>query len=214
VASNTAGLPRVLDAFAARGGRVVLVTGSVFEGHEGAGEPPRLAVSPYGLSKQLSGAACEFWCHRAGLGFGKFVIPNPFGPFEEPRLTAYLVREWRAGRVPVIATPDYVRDNIHVDLLARCYAGHLGALLAGRGAPRMAPSGYVERQGDFARRFAAEMRARVGWAGDVELAEQTVFEEPRMRVNTEPAVALVPEWREREAWDGIADYYSRQEALG
>jgi hypothetical protein len=47
------------------------------------------------------------------------VIANPFGPLEEPRFCAYLVKTWAAGQVPEVRTPLYVRDNIHVSLLAK-----------------------------------------------------------------------------------------------
>ena len=59
----------------------------------------------------------RYYCHEAGLALGKFVIPNPFRPFEEPRFTAYLMRNWREGKPAEVKTPDYLRDNIHVDLL-------------------------------------------------------------------------------------------------
>ena len=56
------------------------------------------------------------------MPLGKFVIPNPLGPFEEPRFCAYLIRQWQAGEAAEVRTPAYVRDNIHVDLLAAAYA--------------------------------------------------------------------------------------------
>jgi hypothetical protein len=30
-----------------------------------------------------------------GFTFQKFVVPNPFGPYEEPRFTAYLMKTRR-----------------------------------------------------------------------------------------------------------------------
>ena len=63
------------------------------------------------------GRSDTFYCEAAGLPLGKFVIPNPFGPFEEPRFCAYLIRQWQAGQAAEVRTPAYVRDNIHVDLL-------------------------------------------------------------------------------------------------
>ena len=55
------------------------------------------------------------------MPYGKFVIPHPFGPLEQPRLGAYLARTWAADGVAEIKTPAYIRDNIHVGLLAACY---------------------------------------------------------------------------------------------
>jgi nucleoside-diphosphate-sugar epimerase len=68
----------------------------VFEANEGLGSAPLRAFSPYGLSKGLTAAAAAFYADREGFTFEKFVIPNPFGPYEEPRFTAYLMKTWLA----------------------------------------------------------------------------------------------------------------------
>ena len=122
VAENTANLRAVLERLAKGGLKGVVLTGSVFEEDEGAGEKPLVAFSPYGLSKGLTAAVVRHRCREAGLPFAKFVIPNPFGPLEEPRFCAYLVRTWKKGETARVNTPAYVRDNIPVWLLAKAYA--------------------------------------------------------------------------------------------
>jgi len=47
------------------------------------------AFSPYGLSKGLTAQAFRYWCGALDVPLGKFVLPNPFGPFEEPRFCHY-----------------------------------------------------------------------------------------------------------------------------
>lgn len=210
LANNTRSLAETLRAFAAGGGRRVVLTGSVFEGDEGAGDGDLPHFSPYGLSKALTAQVFRHHCREQGLHLGKFVIPNPFGPLEEPRFTAYLMKTWHKGETAGVRTPDYVRDNIHVDLLAECYAGFVGGLPGGAGFSRMSPSGYIESQGAFARRMAGEVRARVGLECGLDLAEQTEFDEPRMRINTQPATGLVGGWSERAAWDGFVEDYRRR----
>jgi nucleoside-diphosphate-sugar epimerase len=121
LANNTLNLRTVLAALKDGGGKGVLLTGSVFENDEGVGNEPMRAFSPYGLAKGLTWQVFRFYCDRAGVPLGKFVIPNPFGPWEEPRFTAYLMKTWKAGQTAQVKTPDYVRDNIHVDLLALAY---------------------------------------------------------------------------------------------
>ncbi len=207
VANNTHGLPAVLEALAERGCRRVCLTGSVFEGGEGAGSGNLGAFSPYGLSKELTARSFAYFCSQAGMHLGKFVISNPFGPFEEPRFTAYLMRTWAAGETAEVRTPDYVRDNIHVDLLAAAYAGFVGNLPGDGGASKLNPSGYIESQGRFAERFAGAMSTRLGLPCRLSFGEQTDFTEPRVRVNTEPAAGLVPGWSEPAAWDAVAEYY-------
>ncbi|MDR3458572.1 MAG: NAD(P)-dependent oxidoreductase [Verrucomicrobiae bacterium] len=185
----------------------VVLTGSVFENDEGIGAAPRAAFSPYGLSKGLTFQVFRFYCHAAGVPLGKFVIPNPFGPFEEPRFTAFLMRNWKAGQPVEVKTPDYVRDNIHVDLLALAYAAFVTAP-AREPLRSINPSGYAEKQGAFAQRVAREVKARTGWACALKLAQQADFSEPLDRVNSEPATKLFPGWNEKSAWDDLTRFYA------
>ena len=144
----------VLKTMLTRGLSGVVLTGTVFEQDEGAGDAPLRAFSPYGLSKGLTWQYYRFLSQTMGFPLGKFVIPNPFGPFEEPRFCNYLVQTWFKGEVPAIRTPLYVRDNIHVDLLAHSYAAFASAVPAQKGIIKLNPSFYVESQGAFANRFA------------------------------------------------------------
>jgi nucleoside-diphosphate-sugar epimerase len=187
----------------------IALTGSVFENDEGAGEPRR-AFSPYGLSKGLTFQFFRYYCHAAGLPLGKFVIPNPFGPFEDPRFTAFLMNNWKAGMPAEVKTPDYLRDNIHVDLLAAAYE-RFSARVAAAGDPLLKtnPSGYVEKQGEFAQRVAREVRLRTGWACELNLAPQTDFSEPLSRTNTDPAVKCISGWNESKAWDSFVEFYAK-----
>jgi nucleoside-diphosphate-sugar epimerase len=206
VAANCRELPRVLTALKARGcGRIVL-TGSVFEAHEGRGTTPLTAFSPYGLSKTLTSETFRYYAAREGFCLGKFVIPNPFGPYEKPLFTNYLVDCWRHGKVARVNTPDYVRDNIPVSLLALAYADFVAALPQ-TGFHKLSPSCYAESQGDFAARFAREVSPRLGIAAPLELAVQADFPEPVVRVNTDRVVMEPARWQESVAWDQVADYY-------
>src|SRR3974377_1884239 len=120
-AANLYRLPEVLRALKDRGcGRLVL-TGSVFEANEGAGSKPLRAFSPYGLSKGLTAPPAAFYAHREGFTFEKFVIPNPFGPYEEPRFTAYLMKTWLAGINPTCFSPPHIRHNNHADALDKAF---------------------------------------------------------------------------------------------
>ena len=175
VAENTRGL----DALSA--GRVV-VTASVFENG---------SQTPYAESKRRTTAAFR------AAGAAVFVIPNPFGPWEEARFTTYLARTWLAGHVAAVNTPDYVRDNIHVRALADAYV-----LFVESGEAQLAPSQYRETQGAFAQRFARELEPRLGIPCPVELNEQTDWSEPRELVNTDPVDGPEP-------WDELAAWYRR-----
>lgn len=210
LASNTRNLAAVTDALAASGCSRVVLTGSVFENDEGAGSEGLPAFSPYGLSKALTAQVFRYHAARCRLHLGKLVIPNPFGPHEDPRFTAYLVRTWRAGEVAAVNTPSYVRDNIHVSLLAKAYVRFATALPTHPGTSKLNPSGYPETQGAFAQRFAAEMRPRLRWPCALELHKQTRFDEPHVRINTDALDCEELAWDEATAWDQLARYYAEQ----
>lgn len=210
-AANTRRGREVLRCLADSGGKAVVITGSVFEADEGAGTEPRRAFSPYGVSKAVTAQFFRYWCDALGLPLGKFVIPNPFGPYEEPRFCAYLVQSWSRGETPVVKTPSYVRDNIHVDLLASAYAAFVERVAGASGLSRESPSGYVESQGAFAVRFGKEIGVRLGLPCPVGIAEQTDFSEPMVRINTGRAGPL--KWDEPKAWDRLAEYYAKAYAL-
>jgi UDP-glucose 4-epimerase len=207
LAENTANLRALLKLMERGGLRGVILTGSMFEQNEGAGEAPLIAFSPYGLSKGFTAAIVSHRCREFGLPYGKFVVPTPFGPLEEPRFCAYLIRAWKKGETARVNTPSYVRDNIHVSLLADAYAKFVGEMGGGKGRDKLNPSGYVETQGAFAERFAAAMRPRLGVECGLELGIQTDFTEPLMRVNIDSAARYLGDWDEAAAWDRAADGY-------
>jgi UDP-glucose 4-epimerase len=211
LANNTRNAAAVLNALGSNAGRGrVLVTGSVFENDEGSGSEGLPAFSPYGLSKSLSYQVFRYHAQRAGIALGKFVIPNPFGPHEEARFTTYLMKTWFAGDVATVNTPDYVRDNIHVSLLAKAYARFAAELPDRHGLFRLAPSGYPESQGAFTLRLAAAVRERLPLDCEVKLLPQTSFPEPRVRINTDILDATGLGWDEHQAWDDFTRFYAER----
>jgi len=213
LASNTNNLRPILAELTANGGRAVVLTGSVFEADEGRGDNElRPAFNAYGLSKSMTAQAFRYYVAGQGLSLGKFVIPNPFGPWEEPRFTAYLMNTWQKGATAEVKTPDYVRDNVPIDLLAACYERFAATVAeTADGFVRVGPSCYAETQGQFAERFAGEMRRRLDLACALTIGKQTDFSQPMVRVNTDSARAIVPAWDEAPFWDGVASFYQRQQ---
>lgn len=207
LSANTTNIRSVMERCADVGTAAFIASGSVFEQDEGLGETPLRAFSPYGLSKGLSWQVQRYWAGHAGVPIGKFVIPNPFGPFEEARFCSYLMRTWAKGETAEIRTPEYVRDNIPVDLLAQAYVQFVQQCAESRSSGHFAPSGYVEPQGRFAQRFAEEIGSRLGLAADLSLAWQTEFAEPVMRTNSQ---LFRKGWNEAGSWDAAADYYKRE----
>src|SRR4051812_10118081 len=147
VQNNTRNLPAVLNALKDGACSKIVLTGSVFEGGEGAGSEKLPAFSPYGLSKTLTAEMFRFYAARANMSLGKFVIPNPFGPFEEPRFTGYLMKNWFAGLTPAVSTPLYVRDNIPVSLLAKGYAKFVQSLPSNIELTNINHRGFIQVRG-------------------------------------------------------------------
>jgi UDP-glucose 4-epimerase len=207
-AANLYRLHEVMRALKERGCTRLVLTGSVFEQNEGAGSVPMRAFSPYGLSKGLTAAAAEFYANREGFSFEKFVIPNPFGPYEEPRFTAYLIRCWLKRETARVQTPRYVRDNIPITLLAKAYTAFVGACPHAGAIRRLNPSFYPESQGAFAERLRHEIAPRLDLPCDLELGEQTEFAEPPVRINTDLLDPAALHWNEAAAWNELAEYYA------
>jgi UDP-glucose 4-epimerase len=203
LAANTRSAAEVVERFPR-----VLVTGSVFEPGEGEGDATLRAFSPYGLSKAFTAETFRYHCDRLGASFGKFVIANPFGPHEEERFTTGLMRAWRRGERPAVRTPDYVRDNIHVSLLARAYVDFAERLPDGGWSGSLGVSGYREPQAAFARRFGDEIGARLAIETPLELVEQSEWGEPAVRINRDQVDGAALGWSERAAWDELAGYYA------
>ena len=197
---NTHHLKQVLMLLKQKNCNRVLLTGSVFEQNEGQGSDELRAVSPYGLSKGLTYEAFRYFTTILEMKLGKFVIANPFGPFEELRFTTFLMNGWLNGQIMKVTHPKNVRDNIHVSLLAKAYVK-----FATFGGEKFNPSGYQESQELFALRFANEMEKRLQIPCKLEMLEQTDFTEPLIRLNTDPIVDY--DWNESSAWDELANYY-------
>ena len=118
------------------------------------------------------------------------------------------MRTWLAGETGRVQTPRYVRDNIHVSLLAKAYARFVGADAAPGTVRCLNPSGYPESQGAFAERLRREAEARLGRPCGLELGAQTEFSEPLVRINTDLLDVPALEWSEAQAWDEFVSYYA------
>jgi nucleoside-diphosphate-sugar epimerase len=177
----------------------------VFEPGEGKGTEPLVSFSPYGTAKARTGEVIQRAADASGLAFTKFVIPNPFGPWEERRFQRLVMTRWSKGEPVHVDQALYVRDNVPADLLGLAYARTVEGGFGGY----CAPSCYAGPVGDFFRRMAREVSARTGWACPLTLAEAQVFAEPEARVNRTPLDAVALGWSEARFWDAYAEHYAR-----
>lgn len=210
LATNTKGYPSLFESGLER----VILTGSVFEGGEGWGAERERDFSPYGLSKRFSFELMDHYAQEKGVKVGKFVIPNPFGAYEEVRFTAYLMNRWLRGEGASVKTPLYIRDNIPVSLLALSYVKFVERFFGGEAISKCSPSGYVESQGAFAQRVAREVEKRLSLPCSLELASQQSFSEPFMCVNGERVNGEALGWREERSWDDFVAFYEQRHLAG
>ena len=207
VRENTYNIPSVLEGLKDSGCRKIVVTGSVFEPGEGQGSDGLPAVSPYGLSKALTTQIIQYYAKILNLTLGKFVIPNPYGSLEEDRFTTYLAKSWLEGITPQVKTPEYIRDNIPVTLLARAYAHIVNKISNEAVNIAFQPSYYATSQGEFTALFAREMQQRFNTPCQFELMPQTTFSEPKIRINSQKLDPRFYEWNETQFWNELADFY-------
>ncbi|HEY4831865.1 MAG TPA: NAD(P)-dependent oxidoreductase [Waddliaceae bacterium] len=208
--ANTKNIKQIIHLLKDKGCAKILLTGSLFEKNEGQGSDNLRAVSPYGLSKGLTTDVFEYFSAQFGMKLGKFVISNPFGPYEEPRFTTFLIRSWFDNTIPRVSFPDYIRDNIHVSLLAKAYVDFAHKLTNSPGLEKQNPIGYQESQGEFTHRFADEMRKRLSIDCPFNLGIQKDFPEPKERLNTNQIDCNKLSWNEQQAWDELAQYYLKE----
>lgn len=207
LASNTLNIGRLFDCLKQQKCRKIILTGSVFEQREGLSSDGAHAVSPYGLSKGLTSDVFSYYAALYEFRLGKFVIPNPFGPYEEARFTTYLAKCWLEGRPATVSYPDYVRDNIPACLLAKSYAAFVESLPDLPGYCQLNPSYKPAPQACFVQEFAQEMQSRLGVACDYTLQKQIHFSEPKVRINSHPLDLQALAWNESLSWDMLANYY-------
>jgi len=156
--NNTHNISSVFEALKIAKCSHILLTGSIFEQNEGICSSDNIAISPYGLSKGLTSQVFTHFCNLNATAFGKFVIPNPFGPYEEERFTTYLIKEWFERRSAAVNTPAYIRDNIPVTLLAKSYCSFAEKFILQNKNLKINPSYRPLSQEAFTKKFSSEKK--------------------------------------------------------
>lgn len=206
VERNTLNAKKVLNLAYERGSKFIL-TSSYAEKGEG-GLNSNSSMSLYGESKSITSNFFINEAKKLDLPLIRFVIPNPFGPFEEERFGYHVARAWFRNECFEIKTPEYVRDNIHISYLSKIYAFIVEGLIKPE-SQRVAPSQYVETQGEFALRMAKEFRARLSKGCEVKFKIQTDWDEPKVRHNDQPISKFLNLADESNQWDKYVSYYEK-----
>ncbi|MFB6225637.1 MAG: NAD-dependent epimerase/dehydratase family protein [Candidatus Paceibacteria bacterium] len=209
VKSNTKNLPELLGLFKKIDGALIVLTETTYSHSHSDNRNGSDALSPYGLSKGFTTQLFEYYCDLMDINLTKFVISNPFGPFEdEDTFTSYMGRKWSSGGIVRVREPYSVRDNIHVEALANAYNTVISRLSeGGRYRQEVAPAGYIEEQGNFAKRMARQIRMRLGWSCEVEYNKDHNPNPDEIRHNKKLWHTKV---NTEECWKSLAEYFEKK----
>lgn len=204
-ANNTRSVNNVCRQLAQNGCRKIIISGSIFEN-------AKPIFSPYGLVKRLTSDTIQFYGAHFGMHVSKFVIPNPFGPLDNPKVIDMLGREWLAERVARLNVPPFIRDNIPVTLLALGFAKWVEECPSTVGTSSYAPSGYISSMPHFIARVAIEFRSRLNMECAVEMETKLDLSQPMTLVNDTPLQNLFPNWDETAFWDELVRFQSQRQS--
>lgn len=203
VKKNTHNLQKVIETLKNSQCKKIVLTGSVFEQREGLGEELS-AISPYGLSKGITSDIFAYYCKKNEITLKKFIIANPFGPYEEERFTTYLIKKWAKQEKATVSYPLYIRDNIPVSFLSILYRYFVEEKID---SCKITPSYFVESMSAFTQRFANEMSMRLSLKCEFNSIQQADYQEPMSRYGVDSCENII--WNEKSFWDKLAEYYQK-----
>lgn len=180
----------------------VFQTGSYWEEEEGLGTMPLRSFNKYSDSKKI---IYDLLVEKVGYNrIHKYVIPNIYGPMEPSKFTQILIDAWAKYEVPIVNTPNYIRDFVPIDLLSKHYAKIINNYQNLKNE-KSYPSKYVMSVGNFAQKYATAVGTVMGETLQVREEKQKEFSEPRMRVNVDYCEDLVIDWEEENSWAIVAN---------
>lgn len=186
--------------------KYIVHTGTFSEKNESVSDGDKKSFNRYSESKSIIWDQHRELAKDYNIQIYKYVMPNPFGPLENPKFTHYLINCWRDGKLPQIKYPGYIRDNVPIDLLSEHYVKFIDNIFRNdyENEFRIYPSLYIESVLSFAQRYAHEIGKRLNLTLQVDHQKNHIFEEPRLRVNSDLCTKIVENWSEENSWDIIA----------
>ncbi len=181
----------------------VIHTGTFSEEDEGVGESPLNNFNPYSESKSLIYKEHLKMFH--GVPFLKFIMPNPFGRFQQNNIFSFLEKTWAKNEIPLILQPNYIRDYVPVDLLAISYSNLVDSFRRGNYlSDSYSPSYFAMSNRDMFNLYASEISSRIGRNLEIHFGEQKDYSESRVRVNRDSLHILSEKWSLDKFWDSLA----------
>ena len=206
LSENLKSSEKVLETLFSKGCRRVIWTSSVFE--DAVNLNDTRSSKPdwyrYALSKYLSYSAMSELCRGYGLEFSRLVITNPFGPFEDKKLSYHLINSFlNKEKEFTIKTPHYVRDMIHVQNLAEIYSK---IIISKECIPEIRPCEYSGSMISFAKLYQEEVSKRL--AINLTINSQNMeFDEPYSLTNDQHVTTILSQDLSDQYWDELCQYY-------
>lgn len=189
-AENTQQLDMVCALLAKGGCKKIVYSNSIF-----ADQP--IVFSPYGLVKQLTLQTIQFYAMRYNMQVCNFVISNPFGPLDNPKLLQTIANTWSMGGTPDIWVGDHVRDYIHVGLLSRSFA-YCIQIPGVDSVHTYRPCGMVGATRDFIAMMSKKFQICRGWDCRYNIVQNRKSIQPLVMINTDSVEYI--DWDEQKAW--------------
>ena len=160
----------------------------------------------YAFSKKVTFLALRSLCEQYGLTCQRFVITNPFGPYEDTKFCFHLMNSILKKNDFLIKTPFYTRDMIQVDLLAKLYANAF-LDLNGENLVEFRPSQYSMKIFEFAELFISEISKYCGYKISIIKGNQKTFNEPEILINDINYGKYNCFYETKEFWNDYFYYY-------
>lgn len=171
------------------GCKTVLWTSSIFEdvldNNDENTDYYKVPWLKYALSKKTSYTIVKHLSISMGFNFVRFVIPNPFGPFEDQKLCFHLTKSLMQGSDFIVKTPDYLRDMIHIENLAEIYVKQILHSRELSIFKECRPSEYRMKIFDFAKLLTSKYNQFYNAEYEIEKMKQEIFNEPIELLNGE-----------------------------
>ncbi|WP_440653635.1 hypothetical protein [Candidatus Pelagibacter sp. HIMB1506] len=138
------------------------------------------AVNNYGISKSQSFDKIRLLCEKNNIKFRSIYITNPWGIYEEKKLNFYLIKNWLNNKNAKISHPNYIRDNIHIDLLSKMYKK---IVLSKSNKINYFPSGICSTNKLFIEALRNKFEKFFNKKVEVAYENKAIYNQPMCRIN-------------------------------
>ena len=155
----------------------IIVTNTIYQK---INEKKYKAVNKYGISKSITYDKIKSICKEFDFKLKSIFITNPWGILEEKKLNYYLINNWLKNKKTFISHPNYIRDNIYIDKLAKYY---LKILNSNSTKINYFPSGYCSTNKVFIEAFKIKFEKFFNKKVKIEYANNAKYSQPMSRIN-------------------------------